>query len=164
MNPKMILTDVDGVLTDGRVTMDARGWESKSICYRDLDAIGVGRRAGYEFVFMTGENTEMARVLARRFGVSRAYYGAKDKLLALNQFSEESGLPFDQLVYIGDSDRDAPALKAAGLGIAPCDASIKARAAADVMTEAKGGYGVLLEVVDKLIDGEWSCPGTKGRA
>jgi YrbI family 3-deoxy-D-manno-octulosonate 8-phosphate phosphatase len=155
---KIILIDVDGVLTDGRVTMDIGGNETKTICYRDLDAIGIGRKAGYDFAFVTGEDTVMVRVLAKRFLIERVYAGKKDKLAAMREIAEEFGVSVSSLLYIGDSDRDAPALEAVGLGIAPCDASANARAAASVLTESKGGYGVLLEVVDKLISGELRYP------
>lgn len=155
---KVILTDVDGVLTDGRVTLDVHGNETKVVCYRDLDAIGIGRRAGYEFAFATGENTEMVDVLARRFGIVTVYRGAKDKLAALDRYCDEMGLRREQVVYIGDSDRDAPALEAAGLGIAPRDASPKALQAADITAQAIGGAGVLLEVVNGLIAGKLRLP------
>ena len=156
---KLILVDIDGVLTDGRVTLDIHGNETKAICYRDLDAIGIGRWAGYDFAFVTGEDTEMVRVLAKRFFIERVYAGAKDKLQAMKEISKEFNIPLDGLLYIGDSDRDAPALEAVGLGIVPCDASEKALAAAHVKTDSKGGYGVLLEVVNKLIAGKWRFPG-----
>ena len=158
---KLILTDVDGVLTDGRVTLDVNGNETKTICYRDLDAIGIGRRAGYDFAFVTGENTEMVRVLAKRFSVERVYPGAKDKFKAMLEISKEFDIPVGELLYIGDGDRDAPALEAVGLGIATRDASDAAKAAAHVQTETKGGYGVLLEVVNKLIAGKWYFPGSR---
>lgn len=157
---KIILTDVDGVLTDGRISLDIHGNETKVICYRDLDAIGIGRRAGYDFAFATGEDTPMVGVLAARFSVTRVYPGAKDKLAALQQFCADTGLAMEQVIYIGDSDRDAPALEAAGLGIAPCDASQKALHAADVVTLAVGGSGVLLEVVNGLIAGKLRLPAT----
>ena len=157
---KLILIDVDGVLTDGRVTMDIHGNETKTICYRDLDAIAVGRRAGYDFAFVTGEDTEMVRVLAKRFFIERVYAGSKDKLKAMRDISKEYNIPLSGLLYIGDSDRDAPALEAVGLGIAPADASASAKAAAHVQTDCKSGYGVLLEVVDKLIAGKWHFPGS----
>jgi YrbI family 3-deoxy-D-manno-octulosonate 8-phosphate phosphatase len=156
---KIILTDVDGVLTDGRLNLDINGNETKTICYRDLDAIAIGRKAGYDFAFVTGEDTEMVRVLAKRFMIERVYSGKKDKLSAMREIAEELKLPVSSLLYIGDSDRDAPALKAAGLGIAPSDASANAKAAADCLTDGKGGYGVLLEVVNKLISGELRYPG-----
>lgn len=153
-----ILTDVDGVLTDGRVRLDAEGRESKTICYRDLDAMGAARRAGVEIAFAIGEDTEMARFLAKRFGVDRAYFGAKDKLAALNEFAVATGLILERLVYIGDSDRDAPALAAAGLGLAPLDATPKARMAANLVLESPGGKGVLLEAVNGLMDGHIKFP------
>jgi YrbI family 3-deoxy-D-manno-octulosonate 8-phosphate phosphatase len=155
---KLILVDVDGVLTDGRVTIDALGNEAKGINYRDLDAIAVGRRAGFDFAFVTGEDTEMVRVLAKRFSIQMVYPGAKDKLKAMRQISKEFDIPLNGLLYIGDSDRDAPALEAVGLGVAPNDATASAKTAAHVQTDSKGGCGVLLEVVDKLIAGKWRFP------
>jgi YrbI family 3-deoxy-D-manno-octulosonate 8-phosphate phosphatase len=155
---KLILMDVDGVLTDGRVTLDINGNETKTICCRDIDAIAVGRRAGYDFAFVTGEDTEMVRILAKRFSIERVYAGSKNKLKAMQDISEEFNIPLSRLLYIGDSDRDSPALEAVGLGIAPADASTSAKVAAHVQTDSKGGYGVLLEVVDKLIAGKWRFP------
>jgi len=156
---RIILIDVDGVLTDGRVTIDVNGNETKSISYRDLDAIGVGRRAGYDFAFVTGEDTEMVKALAKRFNINSVYAGAKDKLAAMKNIAEEYGVNINELLYIGDSDRDAPALDAVGLGIAPRDATSNARNAANHVTESNGGYGVLLEVVGKLINGKLRFPG-----
>jgi len=155
---KIILTDVDGVLTDGRVIIDIYGNETKNICYRDLDAVGVGRRGGYDFAFVTGEDTAMVNALAKRFGISKVYAGAKDKLAAMAMIAQELGVSVNELLYIGDSDRDVPALEAVGMGIAPCDATANARHAANFITETKGGYGVLLEVVDRLISGKLRFP------
>jgi len=154
----IIYTDIDGVLTDGRVTIDVHGNEAKNICYRDLDAIGVGRRRGYDFVFVTGEDTEMVSAIAKRFGVSKVYPGAKDKLATMQRIANESGVKISEMLYIGDSDRDTPALEAVGLGIAPRDATESARNAANHISRVKGGYGVLLEVVDKLINGNLKHP------
>lgn len=159
---KLIATDVDGVLTDGCVILDSMGNESKRVCYRDLDAIGIGRRAGYEFAFLTGEDTEMARFLARRFKVELAYFGAKDKVAALKKLSHDSGLALASLIYVGDSNPDAPALRLAGLGVAPADATPAALAAADRITLCGGGQGVLLELVNRLVAGEWAFPREKG--
>ena len=152
---KYILVDIDGVLTDGRVLMDINSNETKAINYRDLDAISIGRKAGYDFMFVTGENTEMVKILAKRFNVEIVYSNQKDKLAAMNNISEEYGIPLNELICIGDSDRDAPALEAVGLGIAPRDASKNAQATADVITDCNGGYGVLLEAVSNIISGKW---------
>jgi 3-deoxy-D-manno-octulosonate 8-phosphate phosphatase KdsC-like HAD superfamily phosphatase len=76
----------------------------------------------------------------------------------MNAIAAELGVDVDKLLYIGDSDRDAPALDVVGVGIAPRDATASALNAANFVTESKGGYGVLLEVVDKLIAGEIKFP------
>ena len=156
---KWVYIDVDGVLTDGRVTIDINGNETKSINYRDLDAIGIGRNNGYDFVFVTGEAGDMVKRLANRFTISRVYEGAKDKLAVLKRIAQEDNVNIAEMLYIGDSDRDAPALAAVGLGIAPRDATASAKYAADIITDTQGGYGVLLEVVDKLIAGKLKYPG-----
>lgn len=155
---KWILADLDGVLTDGRVTLDIYGNESKAICYRDLDAIGIGRRAGYDFIIVTGEDTDMARVIVKRFGITEAVYGAKDKLETIEKLSRDMNIQISEIVYLGDSDRDATALSAVGLGIAPNDASARAKEAAGYIMESNGGTGVILEVVNKLISGEIQFP------
>lgn len=152
---KLILTDVDGVLTDGRVNIDVNGNETKTICYRDLDAIGIGRRAGYDFAFVTGEDTDMVKALAERFNIQKVYSGAKDKLSALTSISQELGCCLEELIYIGDSDRDAPGLEVVGLSVAPMDGTPRAKAASRYITDARGGYGVLFETVDKIISKEW---------
>ena len=151
---KWVLVDVDGVLTDGRVTIDVHGNETKSICYRDLDAIGKGRAHGYDFAFVTGEDTPMVNILAQRFKINRIYAGQKDKLASIKAIAAELDVEVDELLYIGDSDRDAPALNAVGFGIAPRDATTSAKLAANFITDTDGGYGVLLEVIDRLIAGK----------
>lgn len=158
---RLILTDVDGVLTDGRVTIDVYGNETKAICYRDLDAIGIGRAHGYDFAFVTGENTQMVKALAARFNIKKIYSGQKDKLESMKCIAAELGESVDKLLYIGDSDRDAPALDAVGVGIAPLDATERALHAANFITESKGGYGVLLEVINMLISGKIKFPSGK---
>ncbi|MDR2509060.1 MAG: HAD hydrolase family protein [Spirochaetaceae bacterium] len=156
---KYIITDVDGVLTDGSVTVDAQGNETKKICYRDLDAIGIGRRAGYEFILVTGENTAIARFISSRFGIETAFFGAKNKLSVMRGWAAQAGIELSSVIFIGDSDNDIELLEAAGLGIAPHDGTFRAKQAAKVITDAKGGTGVLLEVVDKLLLNKLSWPG-----
>ena len=155
---KLIITDIDGVLTNGQVTIDKHGNETKTICYRDLDAINIGRRAGYEFAFVTGEDSPMTHLLAQRFTVDRLYTGVKDKLTAIRSISIELDIPLNNLLYIGDSDRDVPALAIVGLAIVPYDATPSAKKASHLITQCKGGYGVLLEVINKLQAEEWKYP------
>lgn len=150
---KYIFSDIDGVLTDGKVYLDAQGNENKQICYRDLDSVAIGRKFGLEFIFVTGENTELARQIAKRFKVYPSVFGVKDKLSAVKNLIEEMKIDKSAVCYIGDSDRDVSALEYVGMGIAPADGSKKAKSSADYITEAAGGAGVLFEVVENIIEG-----------
>jgi len=155
MKIKLILTDIDGVLTDGTVILNNAGGESKRICYRDLDAVGIGRAAGLEFGILTGEDTPMARIVAKRFSIEWAWFGIKDKVRAIDALVLKTGVPISEMAYIGDSDRDAALLEKASLGIVPKDGTPLAKRAAGFVTDAAGGGGVLFEVVSRLIEGAW---------
>ena len=151
---KYIFSDIDGVLTDGKVRIDINGNETKEICYRDLDSVAMGRQQGLEFIFVTGEDTIMARQIVKRFKAAAAEYGAKDKLMAVQKLLQTFNISRDEVCYIGDSNRDVPAIAFAGFGVAPSDASPKARKAAAFVTETQGGSGVLFEVVEKILDNQ----------
>ena len=148
---KYIFSDIDGVLTDGTVSISVDGQEQKRICYRDLDAVGIGRNGGLEFAFITGEDTELARRIAERFNISRVIYGAKDKGAAVKAMMEEMRISAGEICYVGDSLRDIPAIELAGLGAAPSDAPASVRRCADIVTGASGGHGVLLELVEMIL-------------
>ena len=147
-NIKWVASDIDGVLTDGHILLDAEGKEHKQIYVRDLDAVGAGRSMGLDFIFITGEDNPLARTIAGRFAVERMFAGAKDKLAVLQLFCAQENLSPTQLCYIGDSDRDAAAIAWAGFGIAPADGSAAAKKAADYVTKCNGGKGVLAEIVE----------------
>lgn len=149
---KYIFADMDGVVTDGTVRIDERGKESKAICFRDLDAIGIGRRAGIEFAFVTGEDTPIAHFMAKRFGVDTVVFGAKDKKAAVENLLLQLGLSADEICYIGDSARDIPAIELAGIGVTVQDGVLAARRAADIVTECRGGTGALLELVETILE------------
>ena len=149
---KYIFADIDGVLTDGKVYIDAEDNEHKCICYHDLDAIGKGRRNGLEFAFITGEDTFMAHFIAKRFKVPKAIFGCKDKEAAVKRLLEELKLEREEISYIGDAERDIPAIKLSGLGAAPADALKSVRDAADVVLERRGGEGALMDLVTYIIE------------
>lgn len=152
MSIKYVVTDIDGVLTDGKVLIDELGNERKTICYRDLDAISIGRKANLDFAMITGESTNLASFIVKRFNVSEAILGAKNKGNSMIELLKRLGVSKDEICYIGDSDRDIPAIRMAGIGICPQDATRKAKDAADYITLSAGGQGVLWEVVEKLIN------------
>lgn len=143
----LLALDIDGVLTDGRVTISAAGEEVKRLNFHDLDALTALRKDGLPVVFITGEQGVLVDAIAGRFGVETVLQGAKDKLAAVERVSAEYGVPLADICYVGDSDRDAPALAAVGLALAPADATPGAKAAADRVLMAVGGAGAAAEAV-----------------
>jgi D-sedoheptulose 7-phosphate isomerase len=156
---KLLVLDIDGVLTNGRVLIAADGRESKAIDMRDIDALTAARREGLEVALLTGEDNPWVDVVAARLGVSRVVRGQKDKLAGLEGLSAATHVLLADICYVGDAVRDAPALRAAGLGIAPANAVPEAKAAADFVTRAPGGDGAVRELLGIL-----STPAVPSRA
>jgi YrbI family 3-deoxy-D-manno-octulosonate 8-phosphate phosphatase len=150
---RLLVLDVDGVITDGTVLLLESGDEARSVHFHDLDAIGQARRAGISLAILSGEDTPASRRLADRFGIEEAVWGAKDKRAGLLVLTERLGFALTETCYVGDADRDAPALQIAGLGLAPNGATPKARAAADHVLGTTGGRGAVAEAV-ALIQGD----------
>lgn len=151
---RLLALDIDGVLTDGTVYLDETGRESKRLSYRDIDAIFQAHRAGLRLALLTGENTPWVEMIARRLQITLVYAGAKDKVAALRRLAIDANVPVEEIAYIGDSDRDAPALRMAGLGLTPADATPAAQKAADIVIESPGGQGVVAKVVAMILGTE----------
>jgi YrbI family 3-deoxy-D-manno-octulosonate 8-phosphate phosphatase len=149
---RVLAIDIDGVLTNGDVLLDEDGRESKSIFFRDIDAVHAARRAGLTLALVTGEATRMVDVIAKRLDIEHVYSGRKDKGEALAAVASDLGVAAEEICYIGDADRDAPALRAAGLGLAPADASDSAREAADEVLANAGGRGAVAEAVKLVLE------------
>jgi YrbI family 3-deoxy-D-manno-octulosonate 8-phosphate phosphatase len=148
---RLLVLDVDGVLTDGLVRLDEEGRETKTLSFRDLDAVAEARASGVAVALLSGEATPILSVIAGRLGVENVVAGRKDKEAALAEIAAAAGVPLDQVCYVGDSPRDAPALRAAGLGLAPADAADVARSAADETLRADGGRGAVAEAVSIVL-------------
>lgn len=154
MRIRLLVLDVDGVITDGTIMLIASGEEVRTVHHHDLDAVARLRRGGLDVAVLSGESTGASRRVAERFGIVEGIWGAKDKLAGLRDLSHRLGVELAETCYVGDADRDAPALEAAGLGLAPADATTRARAAADHVLEAAGGRGAVAAAVELL---ERSC-------
>ena len=148
----LLLLDVDGVITDGTLSWSAQGEERKSFSMRDVDSVFEARRSGVAIGLVTGEESEWVDSLARRLGVDSLVKGAKEKLPAVRHLAAAAGVGLHAVCYVGDSDRDAPALAAVGLGLAPMDASAGARCAARFVLAAPGGRGAVAEAVRLVLE------------
>jgi 3-deoxy-D-manno-octulosonate 8-phosphate phosphatase (KDO 8-P phosphatase) len=147
---RLIVLDVDGVLTNGTVLLLPSGDEARSVHFHDLDAVAKARRLGIATAVLSGEETPAVQRVAQRFGISEAILGAKDKLAGLHELTHRLGIPMEETCYVGDADRDGPALEAAGIGLAPSDATAAARAAADHVLATRGGHGVVEDAITLL--------------
>jgi YrbI family 3-deoxy-D-manno-octulosonate 8-phosphate phosphatase len=147
----LVVLDIDGVLTDGKLTLDAQNNEYKSINFRDLDAITVLKNNGIKLALLTGEDTALVEAISKRLGITHIIKGEKDKRNGLTTLSDSLQIPLSNICYIGDSDRDTAALKICGLGFVPQNATKKARESASVILKTNGGDGVVHEALEYLI-------------
>jgi len=147
---RVLVLDIDGVLTAGSVVLAADGSELKRFSFHDLDAVTWAQREGWQVVLITGEDTPAVDQIAQRFSVEQVVRGAKDKVVALQSLSAQLGIPLSEMCYVGDSDRDAPALSQVGLGLATANATPAAKAAAHRVLSRPGGAGAVAEAVTLL--------------
>lgn len=143
----VLALDVDGVLTDGRGVLQSSEAYEPRFDFHDLDAVTQARRSGLVVALVTGEDTALVDRIAKRFGVEVVIRGAKDKVAALRDLSAKLGLALENFCYVGDSDRDAPAFSVVGLGLAPKNATPKAKSAAHRRLDNSGGAGAVAETV-----------------
>jgi 3-deoxy-D-manno-octulosonate 8-phosphate phosphatase (KDO 8-P phosphatase) len=142
--------DVDGTLTDGRLFFDAEGRELKAFHVHDGQGLVLLREAGIEVAFVTARHSELARRRAAELKV-RAHVGIKDKLACLHALCAELGIGPEAASFMGDDLPDLPAMRAAGLAIAPADAHASACAVAHWRTRARAGRGAAREFCDLLL-------------
>lgn len=148
----LIVLDIDGVLTDGRVIIDDRNKEYKTINYRDLDSINYLKAKGIRFALLTGEDTPFVDIIARKYNIRNIIKGAKDKTKKLLRLSRIMEIPIKNICYIGDADRDAEGLKLVGISFVPKDATKKAKKSAFHVFSLNGGGGIIQELKEYLTD------------
>ncbi len=145
---KLLLLDVDGVMTDGGIYLYPGG-EAKKFDVQDGLGVMLARRAGMEVGIITGRVSEAVRKRAEELGIERVYQGYSDKNEALEDILKEYSA--DELAYIGDDVFDLPVLRQVGLSMAPSNARPEVREAVDYVSEAPGGSGAIREIVEWLL-------------
>jgi YrbI family 3-deoxy-D-manno-octulosonate 8-phosphate phosphatase len=148
---ELILSDVDGVLTDGAVIYDNQGIESKQFHIHDGQGIKLWQRTGRRFGLITSRNSHVVQVRAAELGISVVRQGIDRKLTAAADVAAELGLSLAQVCYLGDDLPDLAAVRAAGLGVAVADACPEVRQAAAYVTALPGGRGAVRETVELIL-------------
>ncbi|MBN3033556.1 MAG: HAD hydrolase family protein [Candidatus Saganbacteria bacterium] len=151
---KIVVMDIDGVLTDGKVTFDSSGNEFKTIDYRDIDAIFELKRRGLKVGVITGESTSIAKVIRDRFQPDFFYSGCKDKAAALNEIRFQTKTTREEICFVGDGKYDVAAMKLAGLAVCPANAVPAVKAVANRQLKCAGGAGCLLELLEYIGEAE----------
>jgi 3-deoxy-D-manno-octulosonate 8-phosphate phosphatase (KDO 8-P phosphatase) len=154
---RLLLTDVDGVLTDGSVILDNHGVESKSFNIRDGLAIRLWQHAGGRAGIVTGRSSQVVKLRASELDLDVVRQGVKDKLPEVQAIAAAMKLRPDEIAYVGDDLPDLPTIRYAGLGIAVADAPEEVREGADYVTSVPGGKGAVREVVELMLKntGRW---------
>jgi 3-deoxy-D-manno-octulosonate 8-phosphate phosphatase (KDO 8-P phosphatase) len=154
---KLILSDVDGVLTDGTVLMMPDGTEAKSFHIRDGLGIVLAHRAGLRTGLVSGRRSEAVERRASELGIAILMQGIEDKRVALRQILQAESLAPHEVAYMGDDIADLPVIHEVGLSAAPADAPFEVRNGAFMITTAAGGAGCLREFIEAILKarGEW---------
>ena len=144
---KLVLLDIDGVLTNGKVTVDSNGNEFKTI---DFDAVFEMKRRGIKVGLITGEKTPITLFFRQRFQPDFFYNGCKDKPAALREIMSATGFGTDEICYAGDGKYDIPLMKIVKYAASPANAIPEVRALSNICLERNGGDGCIWELLEKL--------------
>jgi 3-deoxy-D-manno-octulosonate 8-phosphate phosphatase (KDO 8-P phosphatase) len=143
--------DVDGVLTDGTVSICSDGTESKRFSIIDGLGLILVRDSGLETAWISGRKSGATTLRAAELRIPHVVQGRRDKLAALSELAAALGIPIAACAYMGDDFIDAAAIAAAGIGISVPAALPAALAAADYVTRRRAGHGAVREVCDLLL-------------
>ena len=154
---RLLLLDVDGVLTDGRIIYNDRGEETKVFHVRDGLGLRLLMQAGIEVGVVTGRSSRALFHRCRNLGITRIYDGVSDKVAALESILAETGLEKDQTAFVADDLPDLGILQRVGLALAVADADPLVRQHAAWVTGAPGGKGALREIAEAILkaQGQW---------
>lgn len=148
---ELLLSDIDGVLTDGGVILNNQGIETKQFNIRDGLGIRLFQRAGGKFGLVTGRSSHVVKTRAAELEIELIRQGVEDKLAAVRDIAVELKLELRQIAYIGDDLPDLAVIKHVGLGVAVCDACPEMRDAASFVTTLCGGHGAVRETIELIL-------------
>jgi 3-deoxy-D-manno-octulosonate 8-phosphate phosphatase (KDO 8-P phosphatase) len=150
---RLLLLDVDGVLTDGRIVFDGNGIETKAFDVKDGHGLKLLQRVGIRVGLITGRQSEVTRHRAEELAIDIVHQGAKNKLIPYRQILAELGLLDEQVAYMGDDVIDLPVLRRVGFAATVADACEEVKPYVHYVTRRAGGRGAVREVCDMVLKG-----------
>lgn len=156
---RMLVFDVDGVLTDGSLFYGDDGQEYKAFHSRDGHGIKMLRAGGIESAIITGRTSQVVLHRARNLGITHIHQGADDKLEAFDVLLSTCGLTADRIAYMGDDVVDLPVLRRCGLAVTVPDAPAEVKARCHLVTQAGAGRGAARELCELILraQGQWQA-------
>lgn len=156
---RFIVSDVDGVWTDGKIVYAGETREIKAFNVRDGLAVKLAQRAGIGVALLTSRNSPALSRRARELGIEDLHQGASNKLDSCERILEKLHLRFDQILYLGDDLPDLAPMMRSGISAAPADAAAEVHEVATWNLEAMGGNGAFREAVERLLRarGDWAA-------
>jgi 3-deoxy-D-manno-octulosonate 8-phosphate phosphatase (KDO 8-P phosphatase) len=154
-NIKILIFDVDGVLTDGQIFVipnaEGHGIEAKGFAAHDGLGISLGRLGGLRIGIITKRNSQTVAIRANDLKLEFIYQGQSHKMDAIRDILAKTGATIDQLCYVGDDVIDLPVMRQCGLSIATANARKEAKAAAHYVTPNPGGFGAGRDAIDFIL-------------
>ncbi len=151
---KMVLIDVDGVMTDGGLYYTAEGNEMKRFHAHDGYGVVRAREHGLKIGIISGRSTPIVTARAKVLKIDDVYQDRMDKVAAMREVQERYGFRDDEFAFIGDDLFDLPLLRIVGLSAAPCNALPRVRRAVHYVTKQSGGNGAVREVLDVILESQ----------
>ncbi|WP_406578658.1 KdsC family phosphatase [Bacillus salipaludis] len=148
---KLIVLDVDGVLTDGKLLIGSNGVEFKSFHVKDGMGISLAKYYGIKVVIITGRKSEAVRIRAKELKIDYVYEGITDKLSVLKEIIKTLNLKPENVFFMGDDINDLPVINNVGFSAAPNDAAQIVKNAVDFVSNLNGGNGAVREVIDYIL-------------
>jgi 3-deoxy-D-manno-octulosonate 8-phosphate phosphatase (KDO 8-P phosphatase) len=154
-NIKVLIFDVDGVLTDGQIFVipnaEGHGIEAKGFAAHDGLGISLGRLGGLRIGIITKRNSQTVAIRANDLKLEFVYQGQAHKMIAINDILAKTGYTLDQLAYVGDDVIDLPVMRQCGLSVATANARKEVKAAAHYVTPNPGGFGGGRDAIDFIL-------------
>jgi len=147
----LLVLDVDGVLTDGRIIYDNFGGELKAFNALDGAGLRFWKRAGGRSAIITSRKSRIVKHRAAELGIDKVYQNALDKLKVFKKLPRMFNVKLDQICYIGDDITDLPCSSRSGLACATSNAQEDYKASCDYVTDCRGGEGAVREVIELIL-------------
>lgn len=148
---KVLILDVDGVLTDGGIIYDDNGFETKRFDVKDGLGIKLAQKAGIEVVVISGRRSKVTDIRCNELGIKRYYTGVRDKVECYSMVKAELGIDDAEAAFIGDDINDLKLLKIVGFSATLSDSFDYIKSEVDYVTSRSGGYGAVREFIEQIL-------------